>query len=1124
MPNTVSLKIKIDDEGSFKKLEVDSNDLKNAIAEVTKESKRLKAAVVNWAEAARAADLLGSAIQQLYGGLKGMTDAYAAQSSAETRLAQAMRNTMGASDEEIQSIKDLTTAQQQIGIVGDEVQLAAAQELATYLEYSSSLKAIIPVMNDMIAQQLGLGASAESATQIATMLGKVMNGQTEALSRYGYKFDDAQKYILKYGDESERAAVLAQVVEESVGGMNEAMGKTPAGQMQQSANAVGDLKERIGEALQGCMPLISKLAEVGNAASGILKLGSTLKALCGVLENTKVHTLGLAAAERLQAAAAKIWGISAKEAATATGILKAEIIATEAAITLGLSLAISALVEWVSRLIGRSKGVSAGLEEASDAEDSYRQAASASRMEVAKDIVELEDLIKKKKEEGAKVSELNGKYGDILGTYSSAAEWYDVLTRKSSLYVRQLANEARQTELNAKLQGKEDELKSVFDRMRQMRADGSAFIKTAWGKTKFSDGYEELASQAKTLQGDISSTKSELSECADEAKRLADELSGAGQAADNTWKTMSLADLKKAIQGQEALVESLAGVSGKEAEAKAQKAILAQMKARKTLLEKNYGLGSGKSDEKEKYNGDKLIENARSYLEAGNNVKYYQNQIDKADQSNLILIQELTAQRDEWKRVQKEIKQTYEALSLPVTTDSLEDIEAHLAYWQSLKPSAGSDEERARIEAEIRSLKDLQTAVELASYTPLKDDEIKTFRQLDREIEYYTALVQNSAGADRIAAQQKLDARNKIKEAWHEELDMLKTPAPIGQLNTLKDIDEALSIYQARTQRQQGDELAGTYRIIEALQRKRAVIEQMSSIPEMQREISELDSLSGKELKIELDLIGLDGVRSKLRELRKLLKDATLGDEQRKDVMELIAAYTRYENRIRRSNLSLSESWSTMRGLGNSIESLTEALKEDGFSWQKLASIIDSTLGVYEAVKGIVEIVKALTGASEAHAAAKGVEAGAEAAEAASSTAAAATNAAAAAVETAANKTAMISWLELAKAINFATYAEIPYVGPAIAEGFNVAMMTSIAATKAAVALANGGIIYGPTLALMGEYAGASGNPEVVAPLNKLKGLLDIGGGAPGGPIELRVRGRDLVAVLNNENNMRRRS
>jgi len=39
-------------------------------------------------------------------------------------------------------------------------------------------------------------------------------------------------------------------------------------------------------------------------------------------------------------------------------------------------------------------------------------------------------------------------------------------------------------------------------------------------------------------------------------------------------------------------------------------------------------------------------------------------------------------------------------------------------------------------------------------------------------------------------------------------------------------------------------------------------------------------------------------------------------------------------------------------------------------------------------------------------------------------------------------------------------------------------------------ALADGGILSGATMALMGEYAGAQTNPEVIAPLDKLHDLL----------------------------------
>ena len=54
-----------------------------------------------------------------------------------------------------------------------------------------------------------------------------------------------------------------------------------------------------------------------------------------------------------------------------------------------------------------------------------------------------------------------------------------------------------------------------------------------------------------------------------------------------------------------------------------------------------------------------------------------------------------------------------------------------------------------------------------------------------------------------------------------------------------------------------------------------------------------------------------------------------------------------------------------------------------------------------------------------------------------------------------------------------------------------------VAQIKAATAFADGGIVSGPTYALVGEYAGARNNPEVIAPLNKLRDLLPEAGGTP---------------------------
>lgn len=90
-----------------------------------------------------------------------------------------------------------------------------------------------------------------------------------------------------------------------------------------------------------------------------------------------------------------------------------------------------------------------------------------------------------------------------------------------------------------------------------------------------------------------------------------------------------------------------------------------------------------------------------------------------------------------------------------------------------------------------------------------------------------------------------------------------------------------------------------------------------------------------------------------------------------------------------------------------------------------------------------------------------------------------------------------------------------------------IALATSLAAIGAAVAqipaFANGGIVYGPTLGLFGEYSGAQNNPEVVAPLNKLRSMIQPAGNM-GGNVEFRIEGRTLVGMFNKMNEVNRRT
>ena len=67
-------------------------------------------------------------------------------------------------------------------------------------------------------------------------------------------------------------------------------------------------------------------------------------------------------------------------------------------------------------------------------------------------------------------------------------------------------------------------------------------------------------------------------------------------------------------------------------------------------------------------------------------------------------------------------------------------------------------------------------------------------------------------------------------------------------------------------------------------------------------------------------------------------------------------------------------------------------------------------------------------------------------------------------------------------------------------------------------AFADGGIVSGPTLGLMGEYPGARSNPEVIAPLDKLKTLMKPQSESSGYIASTTIQGRDLAIVLERYN------
>jgi hypothetical protein len=106
----------------------------------------------------------------------------------------------------------------------------------------------------------------------------------------------------------------------------------------------------------------------------------------------------------------------------------------------------------------------------------------------------------------------------------------------------------------------------------------------------------------------------------------------------------------------------------------------------------------------------------------------------------------------------------------------------------------------------------------------------------------------------------------------------------------------------------------------------------------------------------------------------------------------------------------------------------------------------------------------------------------------------------------------MSAIMSTAQAVVMALGSTIPplnFVLAGIVGGLGAAQIATIASTPIP-AMADGGLAFGPTLAQVGEYKGASANPEVIAPLNKLKSMIGENGGTQKIEIFGKISGNDI--------------
>ncbi|MCM1020831.1 MAG: phage tail tape measure protein [Muribaculaceae bacterium] len=877
-----------------------------------------------------------------------------------------------------------------------------------------------------------------------------------------------------------------------------------------------------------------------NFTAGLLGTASSAAILITTFKQLNVTQMLVATRTKLVSVAMVTLGLRGKQAAAVVRVFSSamkggaysatafKIALRGLMIATGIGAAIAIVTTIIEHFCSAADDATESVEKLDDATDEYTQAAASAKVQIDKDTKALGELIKAKKSTKEAIQHLNETYSDLFGVHKTAEEWYKILTEKSQLYVKQIGYEAQARALAAKIAEASVNKELAAEKKVELERSGKAKkiivdrrqVGTVAQETGRREVETEEYKQAKKELKEFENTEAELQKRLDVITKKTGEVAGEisrGLAASNkeikvsemTWQQVS-----DAIEKTEKSLKNTTDAS----EIKKLKAYNDQLKARKKILEAQTGIGTQSKSKKKT-----AVADPKTYEELSTNIEIYKKKLTGADTEEQRIIREKIAR---WEDARDAIELLQKQAERPTEIKTLEDIDKEISYQRILRKKATA-ENIAGIDAEIRRLEELRTKLEQGAHIPTPISEIKTYEQLNTELSYYTELLEKADATQRVTIQSNINQLSGLKKSWDSVLNDLKKPGDISTLNTIEKLDEAISYYQAKQKTATAEEIQNIQLTINAYERKRNALQRGIEIPSMQREADAINRLTGREYKLKIRGMGFEELTAKINELQRALNDLDhpVTATQRKDIESLIATYSQWRKESINAFDTFRNGWDGVKGISGGIEGITEALEGNGNAWQKITAIVDGFIQIYDGIMAIVSIIDMLTVATTAHTTAKTAEAvavgtstGAQTAEAVSAEVAAAAQI----PVIAANKLATASYMELAAAAYFAAHAYIPFAGFGIAAGFATAA-TAMVEAIGVMPFADGGIISGPTIGLMGEYAGASNNPEVVAPLDKLRGMLQPTEGISG-KVTFKIDGRTLVGVLEKENNIKHRS
>lgn len=283
---------------------------------------------------------------------------------------------------------------------------------------------------------------------------------------YGRLFGSAESLralVPLQGELADKFQENVAAMQDSEGTIDEAfatMASTGSSTLQMLNNKLGEYTDILQGSIGNVTPYLNFTAQVLVAGSSTLTLARSVNTMGAM---TKLSSAAVAAFGPI----VQVCSATMRGAAVSAETLRLAI--RGLMITTGIGIAVAALTEAVNYLAKSCDDAAGSVDTLSEAETrakaAHQQAEQqmvAVRSEMDANIAKLKDFHGSKEQERTIVQQINAKYGEAMGYYSSVAQWYTALTTNSKAYCSQMINEIRLRQLAnqaANLQQQQREIK-----------------------------------------------------------------------------------------------------------------------------------------------------------------------------------------------------------------------------------------------------------------------------------------------------------------------------------------------------------------------------------------------------------------------------------------------------------------------------------------------------------------------------------------------------------------------------------------------------------------------------------------------------------------------------------------